>query len=149
MIAIFRRAVTFLPGTAYAPKPAEACSVKFALRRGNVTGSNRPAAEEPDGTNLCFDRRFGAQEAFRRTGAPGNSLPAICRELPFFQTPLSNMDMVLAKSDIAIASRYSELVADHALRENRETRGTGGGKRARSRRGWQQDASAPQRGTTA
>ncbi|MBV8534088.1 MAG: phosphoenolpyruvate carboxylase [Alphaproteobacteria bacterium] len=35
---------------------------------------------------------------------------------PFFQTVLSNMDMVLAKSDIAIASRYSELVADAALR---------------------------------
>ena len=30
---------------------------------------------------------------------------------------LSNMDMVLAKSDIAIASRYAELVADAALRD--------------------------------
>jgi len=30
---------------------------------------------------------------------------------------LSNMDMVLAKSDIAIASRYAELVSDAALRE--------------------------------
>jgi len=38
------------------------------------------------------------------------------REWPYFQTVLSNMDMVLAKSDIAIASRYSELVADAALR---------------------------------
>jgi phosphoenolpyruvate carboxylase len=36
---------------------------------------------------------------------------------PFFRTILSNMDMVLAKSDIAIASRYSELVIDKALRE--------------------------------
>ncbi|WP_425064267.1 phosphoenolpyruvate carboxylase [Reyranella sp.] len=36
---------------------------------------------------------------------------------PFFRTILSNMDMVLAKSDIAIASRYSELVTDTALRE--------------------------------
>jgi len=35
---------------------------------------------------------------------------------PFFRTILSNMDMVLAKSDIAIASRYSELVTDTALR---------------------------------
>ena len=39
------------------------------------------------------------------------------REWPFFATLLSNMDMVLAKSDIAIASRYAELVADAALRE--------------------------------
>ena len=31
---------------------------------------------------------------------------------PYFQTVLSNMDMVLAKSNIAIASRYAGLVAD-------------------------------------
>ncbi len=36
---------------------------------------------------------------------------------PFMQTILSNMDMVLAKSDMAIASRYAELVTDVALRE--------------------------------
>ena len=30
---------------------------------------------------------------------------------------LSNMDMVLAKSDIAIASRYAELVSDSELRD--------------------------------
>ncbi|UST55034.1 phosphoenolpyruvate carboxylase [Comamonadaceae bacterium OTU4NAUVB1] len=35
---------------------------------------------------------------------------------PFFRTLLSNMDMVLAKSDLALASRYSELVADRKLR---------------------------------
>jgi phosphoenolpyruvate carboxylase len=39
------------------------------------------------------------------------------RRWPFFTTLLSNMDMVLAKSDIAIASRYAELVGDVALRE--------------------------------
>jgi phosphoenolpyruvate carboxylase len=37
---------------------------------------------------------------------------------PFFRTLLSNMDMVLAKSSIAIASRYAELVPDAALRES-------------------------------
>ncbi len=36
---------------------------------------------------------------------------------PFFRSLLSNMDMVLAKSDLAIASRYAELVSDVALRE--------------------------------
>jgi phosphoenolpyruvate carboxylase len=44
-------------------------------------------------------------------------LQAMYREWPFFETLLSNMDMVLAKSDIAIASRYAELVSDEALRE--------------------------------
>jgi phosphoenolpyruvate carboxylase len=36
---------------------------------------------------------------------------------PFFRTLLSNMDMVMAKADLAIASRYAELVGDSALRE--------------------------------
>ena len=36
---------------------------------------------------------------------------------PFFRTLLSNMDMVLAKSSLAIASRYARLVEDVPLRE--------------------------------
>jgi phosphoenolpyruvate carboxylase len=44
-------------------------------------------------------------------------LQAMYRDWPFFQMLLSNMDMVLAKSDIAIASRYAELVQDVELRE--------------------------------
>jgi phosphoenolpyruvate carboxylase len=44
-------------------------------------------------------------------------LQELYREWPFFRTLLSNMDMVLAKSSIAIASRYAELVPDKALRE--------------------------------
>jgi phosphoenolpyruvate carboxylase len=45
-------------------------------------------------------------------------LKELYREWPFFRTLLSNMDMVLAKSSIAIASRYAELVPDTTLREN-------------------------------
>jgi len=53
-----------------------------------------------------------------RHGAAGRErLRAMHREWPFFATLLSNMDMVLAKSDIAIASRYAGLVRDAALRE--------------------------------
>jgi len=44
-------------------------------------------------------------------------LKSMYNKWPFFQTLLSNMDMVLAKSDIAIASRYAALVADRALRD--------------------------------
>jgi phosphoenolpyruvate carboxylase len=44
-------------------------------------------------------------------------LQELYREWPFFRTLLSNMDMVLAKSSIAIASRYAELVPDQTLRE--------------------------------
>ena len=35
----------------------------------------------------------------------------------FFRGLLSNMDMVLAKTDMGIASRYAELVPDKALRD--------------------------------
>jgi phosphoenolpyruvate carboxylase len=45
-------------------------------------------------------------------------LQELNREWPFFRTLLSNMDMVLAKSSIAIASRYAELVPDVKLRES-------------------------------
>ncbi len=40
------------------------------------------------------------------------------RTWPFMQTLLSNMDMVLAKSDMGIASRYAELVTDTELRDH-------------------------------
>ncbi len=44
-------------------------------------------------------------------------LKELYKEWPFFRMLLSNMDMVLAKSSIAIASRYAELVPDESLRE--------------------------------
>jgi phosphoenolpyruvate carboxylase len=46
-----------------------------------------------------------------------DQLKAMYREWPFFRTLLSNMDMVLAKSSLAIASRYAQLVANVKLRE--------------------------------
>ncbi|PWC74823.1 phosphoenolpyruvate carboxylase [Azospirillum sp. TSH64] len=44
-------------------------------------------------------------------------LRAMHRDWGFFSTLLSNMDMVLSKSNIAIASRYAGLVSDPALRD--------------------------------
>ena len=44
-------------------------------------------------------------------------LQKMYRQWPFFKTLLSNMDMVLAKSDLALASRYAELVSDARLRK--------------------------------
>ena len=46
---------------------------------------------------------------------------AMLREMhgrwPFFKSVLSNMAMVLAKTDLAVASRYAELVPDAAVRD--------------------------------
>ncbi|WLT33071.1 phosphoenolpyruvate carboxylase [Geothrix sp. PMB-07] len=41
---------------------------------------------------------------------------------PYFRSLLSNMDMVLAKVDLAIASRYADLVGDRNLRDRIFTR---------------------------
>jgi phosphoenolpyruvate carboxylase len=63
---------------------------------------------------------FGAAVKAWLAGRGGDglaTLQAMHRDWPFFRTTLSNMDMVLAKSDIAIASRYAELVSDAGLRQ--------------------------------
>ena len=46
-----------------------------------------------------------------------DTLRRMYRRWPFFRTLLSNMDMVLSKTDLGIASRYAELVNDAALRD--------------------------------
>jgi phosphoenolpyruvate carboxylase len=59
--------------------------------------------------------------AFAETPAARKERVALLRRMyaqwPFFRTLLSNMDMVLAKSDLALASRYAELVTDRKLRQ--------------------------------
>ena len=64
---------------------------------------------------------FGsAIETFLGNDAKGRKerlalLQKMHKQWPFFRTLLSNLDMVIAKSDLAIASRYVELVEDKAL----------------------------------
>lgn len=65
---------------------------------------------------------FGFGAAVQEFLAQGERKEAIAllqkmyRQWPFFRALLSNMDMVLAKSDLALASRYAELVPDARLR---------------------------------
>jgi len=71
---------------------------------------------------------FGsAVRAWREEHGSGGM--ALLREMyadwPFFRALLSNMDMVLAKSNMAIASRYAELVPDEELRRSVFARITG------------------------
>ncbi|MFZ2178540.1 MAG: phosphoenolpyruvate carboxylase [Rhodococcus sp. (in: high G+C Gram-positive bacteria)] len=45
------------------------------------------------------------------------ALSGLYRQWPFFRTVLSNLAMVMAKSDMGLAARYAELVPDRDLRE--------------------------------
>ena len=58
------------------------------------------------------DGELGAAQTRERTVL----LQSMQKQWPFFQTLLSNMDMVMAKSDLALAARYAELVPDARLR---------------------------------
>jgi phosphoenolpyruvate carboxylase len=58
------------------------------------------------------------EQLVQRRGESGlATLKEMYRNWPFFQALLSNMDMLLAKSDIHIASRYADLVADREIRD--------------------------------
>ncbi len=58
-----------------------------------------------------------AKQFIEREGEAGlKQLQAMNQNWAFFRGLLSNMDMVLSKTDMGIASRYAELVPDEALR---------------------------------
>ncbi len=58
-----------------------------------------------------------AKQFIKREGKAGvKQLQAMNQNWAFFRGMLSNMDMVLSKTDMGIASRYAELVPDEALR---------------------------------
>ena len=63
---------------------------------------------------------FGSavQQFIDREGTAGlTQLQAMYKNWPFFRGLMSNMDMVLSKTDMGIASSYAELVDDVAMRE--------------------------------
>ena len=71
-------------------------------------------------SRLALPGWFGFGSAFTAfvADAPEPSLKLLQRmnaEWPFFRTILSNLDMVLAKADLAVARRYADLVPDQQL----------------------------------
>ena len=63
-----------------------------------------------------FGSAFEAYQA-KRAGKGLELLQRMVREWGFFRTLLANMDMLLAKTDLALAERYAGLVQDPELRE--------------------------------
>ncbi|WP_309603868.1 phosphoenolpyruvate carboxylase [Phenylobacterium sp.] len=58
---------------------------------------------------------YGFGSAVRDAGVPLPALADLHDSWPFFSSALANMEMVLAKTDMAIAARYAALVEDRAL----------------------------------
>jgi phosphoenolpyruvate carboxylase len=66
------------------------------------------------GTGTAFEEWIGQGPEPEKTRLA--VLQDLYRKWPFFATVLSNMAQVLAKSDLGLAARYSELVEDDSLR---------------------------------
>jgi phosphoenolpyruvate carboxylase len=64
------------------------------------------------GTGSAFEQWIAAGPEDERVGV----LHDLYERWPFFRGVLSNMAQVLAKSDLGLAARYAELVADESLR---------------------------------
>ena len=58
---------------------------------------------------------FGSAAAELENSGRGAELSNLYRRSPFFRTIVSNLEMVLAKSNLEIGQRYAELVEDRAL----------------------------------
>jgi phosphoenolpyruvate carboxylase len=58
---------------------------------------------------------YGFGSAVANAGVSIEALKELHQTWPFFSSALANMEMVLAKADMAIASRYAGLVEDRAL----------------------------------
>lgn len=66
------------------------------------------------GTGSAFEQYIADGEAEDQSRL--ETLQDLYRRWPFFRTVLSNMAQVMAKSDLGLAARYSELVDDETLR---------------------------------
>jgi phosphoenolpyruvate carboxylase len=84
-----------------------------AIPWGFSWGQCRVALPGWFGFGAAIDAFLGKPGAGHKEGVA--LLQRMHRQWPFFRTLLSNLDMVLAKSDLRIAERYVELVEDKRL----------------------------------
>jgi len=84
-----------------------------AIPWGFSWGQCRVALPGWAGFGSAIDAWLGTSPAARKERLA--LLQKMYRQWPFFRTLMSNLDMVLAKSDLRIAARYVELVEDKKL----------------------------------
>lgn len=104
---------------------AEIADLKIGSRPASRTASTRiedlraiPWVFSWSQSRVMLPGWFGfgsAVEAVLADGGDIGELQAMARDWPFFRTLLQNMEMVMAKADMAVARRYAGLVPDRAL----------------------------------
>lgn len=99
------------PGSAGGPKAIEGLR---AIPWGFSWGQSRVALPGWCGFGSGV-RHFLGDEASPGHGKRLAQLRRMHKQWPFFRTLLSNLDMVLAKTDLGLAARYVELVEDKKL----------------------------------
>ena len=98
-------------------KPSQRIEDLRAIAWGFSWGQCRLTLPGWYGFGSAVDHMLAAGGTPAKRKEAAQLLQKMVKEWPFFRTLLSNMDMVLAKSDLALASRYSELVPDVKLRK--------------------------------
>jgi phosphoenolpyruvate carboxylase len=68
--------------------------------------------ESGEGQDGAERRGTGSRDHALQRATRVQLLQRMHRQWPFFRTLLSNLDMVLAKTDLGLAQRYAELVED-------------------------------------
>ena len=101
------------PASRTSGKPLQAIEDLRAIPWGFSWGQCRVSLPGWCGFGSAIEDYLGKQPAQHRQRLA--LLRRMYREWPFFRTLLSNLDMVIAKSDLGIASRYVELVDDRKL----------------------------------
>ncbi len=109
-----RPAVRPKVGDAAGGKPSRAIEDLRAIPWGFSWGQCRMALPGWLGFGAAIEAFIGKPESAEHRSRV-ELLQRMHKQWPFFRTLLSNLDMVLAKSDLRIAARYAELVEDRAL----------------------------------
>lgn len=103
---------------------SEIATLKIGSRPASRTGTDRiedlraiPWVFSWSQSRVMLPGWFGFGSAVKDAGVSAAELAEMAEAWPFFATTVANMEMVMAKADLAIARRYASLVPDRDLAE--------------------------------
>ena len=94
-------------------RPVPSCELSQIRGRSGKSIRGRVGLPGWAGFGSAIESFLGKDAAKRKDNLA--LLQKMHKQWPFFRTLISNLDMVIAKSDLAIAARYAELVEDQKL----------------------------------